>query len=137
MKPHRLHNKKFVTTGNMHGLSSSETVFHYAQQEDVITGTYAGGLIAHGFLVGKQTGPDEIELLFHCLTSTKSLEAGQSRGKITEDGNGHLLLIFSWNWLTGDQSGGFSSYIEVEKPLLPNNGQQISQKCLRVVRKSQ
>lgn len=113
MKPYNLHHKTFVVIENDKGLSSSETKFHYAQFEDLITATYKGGKIREGKIVGRQTAPDEIELLFQCVTETNELKAGQSKGKITEDSNGKLQLSFEWNWLNGDRSGGMSYYTEI------------------------
>lgn len=108
-----LHHKKFITTENKNGLSSSETIFAYFQKGNTITGTYQGGEIKEGFVVGKQVSDTEIELLFQCITSTGDLKAGTSQGIISTDSEGKLLLNFTWQWLNGDQSSGTSSYIEL------------------------
>lgn len=113
MTYYHLNNKTFVTTGNEKGLSSTETKFHYQQHNDLITATYSGGQIREGQVVGRQTSPNEIELLFQCVTLANELKAGQSKGKIAEDADGKLLLSFEWHWLNGDQSGGMSYYKEV------------------------
>ncbi|MBC5992676.1 hypothetical protein H8S84_07505 [Pontibacter sp. SD6] len=115
MAKYNLHGRKFVSTGNEKGLSNEDTIFHYFQDGQVITGKYKGGAIAEGFLVGKQTADDELELLFHCITTGNELRAGQSKGKITAATNGQLYLSFNWNWLNGDNSGGLSFYKEVEQ----------------------
>ncbi|WP_420386341.1 hypothetical protein [Roseivirga sp.] len=113
MKNIDIDDKKFVTVENTKGLSSSETIFHYKRSGQVITGTYQGGAIIEGFVVGKQLNEDSIELLFQCLTNTGELKAGHSRGKIFMRENGKLGLKFDWAWLNGDLSGGKSEYIEV------------------------
>ena len=113
MKTYNLHNRRFIPIANEKGLASGATIFHYLQEGDVITATYKGGAIASGNIVGRQTGPDEIALLFQCVTENRELKAGQSKGKITEDEQHNLLLTFEWNWLNGDLSGGFSYYREV------------------------
>jgi hypothetical protein len=110
MKQYNLDGKAFVTTGNEKGLSSTETIFRYSQKNDLVTATYDGGLIKAGFVVGKQIGPDRLNLLFQCFTQNGELLAGQSEGTITEDENGHLALSFQWVWLNGDKSGGTSFY---------------------------
>jgi hypothetical protein len=106
-------NKRFVTTGNEHGVSGTDTVFEYQIHGQQITGTYGGGRIAKGHLVGRVTGPNRIELLFQCVTHDGELMAGQSQGRISRNARGLVELHFDWAWLTGDRSGGQSSYVEL------------------------
>ncbi|NVK04994.1 MAG: hypothetical protein HWD92_09225 [Flavobacteriia bacterium] len=108
-----LHDKKFVTIGNHSGLSSDETIFHYFQAGEVITGKYSGGVIKEGFIVGKQTGDNTIELLYQCITIEGELKAGDSRGFVSGMPDGRMRIEFDWSWLNGDLSGGKSEYIEL------------------------
>jgi hypothetical protein len=108
-----LNNKKFIATENKSGLSSNETIFHYFQNGNTITGNYKGGTILEGFIVGKKAKTSHIELLFQCLTENGELRVGESKGTISENKNGRLELKFDWNWLNGDLSGGKSEYIEI------------------------
>jgi len=112
MKKMDINNKKFVAVSNESGLSSSLTVFHYFQKDGKITGTYSGGAIVNGSIVGKQLNNDTISLLFQCLTDEGHLMAGQSTGKVSLNKDGRLELSFDWEWLNGDKSGGKSHYIE-------------------------
>ncbi|MBW1294778.1 hypothetical protein GBO31_04620 [Aquimarina litoralis] len=107
-----LNDKKFVTTENKSGISSNETIFHYFQDGSIITGSYMGGSIQKGSIVGKQTSDSEIELLYQCITTEGELKAGESKGIISKTPHGKLKLTFNWNWLNGDLSGGKSEYIE-------------------------
>ena len=109
-----LNDRKFITIENKSGLSSNETIFHYFQNGNTITGKYKGGAILEGFIVGKQTDTSQIELLFQCLTEDDELKVGKSNGVISQNQNGKLELKFDWNWLNGDLSGGKSEYIEIE-----------------------
>lgn len=109
-----INNKKFITTENKSGLSSDETVFHYFQNGNKITGNYKGGAILEGFIVGKKTSINQVKLLFQCLTEENELKSGESKGVISENKNGKLELKFDWNWLNGNLSGGKSEYIEIE-----------------------
>jgi hypothetical protein len=109
-----LHLKKFITTENKNGLSSDETIFQYFQEGNTITGTYKGGEIKEGFVVGKQLSENEIELLFQCITTQGDLKAGKSQGIISRTADGRLLLNFTWFWLDDNSSGGTSSYIELQ-----------------------
>ncbi|MBO3698098.1 hypothetical protein [Roseivirga sp. E12] len=112
MKAYNLNQKRFVTAENNSGLSSHETVFEYHQDGDIITGNYQGGLIKTGQLVGRQIKPDTIKLLYHCITETGELMAGESTGTLSMKGE-RIQINFDWNWLNGDRSGGKSEYIEL------------------------
>lgn len=109
----RLHNRRFAVTNNTHGLSGAGTVFHYLVEGDAISSTYKGGRIRLGMQVGRVTGVDTIELLFHCLTLDGELLSGWSRGTVGVDQTGRTILSFVWGWLSGAVGGGESSYVEV------------------------
>lgn len=111
--PFNLDNKRFIPSQNDHGLSTSETVFHYFQSGETITGRYGGGEISEGNFVGKFIGPDQIELRFQCLTKSLELLSGESIGRVTALPNGKLALNFEWRWLDGEEEGGISSYVEL------------------------
>lgn len=113
-----IHDCRFVTRGNPHGRSGADTVFEYFVAEpDVITGTYRGGEIRAGQLVGRITGPDAIELRFQCITTAGELLSGLSQGRVSREPTGLLCLDFEWAWLSGDEGGGTSSYVEL--PAVP------------------
>jgi hypothetical protein len=78
----RLNNRRFTVAGNAQGLSGAGTVFHYHVEENAISGTYEGGRIRMGNQVGRVTGSDTIELLYHCLTMDGEILAGWSRGTV-------------------------------------------------------
>lgn len=80
---------------------------------DAISSTYKGGRIRLGMQVGRVTGVDTIELLFHCLTLDGELLSGWSRGTVGVDQTGRTILSFVWGWLSGAVGGGESSYVEV------------------------
>ncbi|CAI8857094.1 hypothetical protein [Pseudomonas sp. IT-P218] len=109
----RLHDRRFTVAGNTHGLSGAGTVFHYQVEGDAISGTYQGGKIRMGHQVGRVTGPDTIELLFHCLTTEGEILSGWSRGTVGVDHTGRTTLSFVWGWLSGATGGGESSYVEL------------------------
>ncbi|WP_330209395.1 hypothetical protein [Pseudomonas sp. AM4(2022)] len=109
----RLHNRRFVVANNAQGLSGTGTVFHYKVEDGVISSTYQGGRIRLGTQVGRVTGVDSIELLYHCMTINGELLAGWSRGTVGVDQAGHTTLSFVWGWLSGQTGGGESSYVEL------------------------
>lgn len=109
----RMNNRRFVVASNAFGLSDASTVFHYHVEDHVITGSYQGGHIRTGHLVGRATGHDTIELLYQCLTAEGELLAGWSRGTVGVDLAGRTTLNFVWGWLSGASGGGESSYVEL------------------------
>ena len=109
-----INNKQFITTGNESGLSSDETVFYYYENNDVVTGSYKGGAITAGQIVGRRLPNNRLELAFQCVTEAGELKSGQSKGVISTNSEGKLALSFDWFWLNGDKSGGKSFYIEKE-----------------------
>lgn len=109
----RMHDRRFVVTGNEHGLSNADTVFHYFVSDGVITGAYQGGHIRTGHLAGRATGAASIELLYHCVTTAGELLAGWSRGTVGVNAAGLSTLSFEWGWLHGATGGGQSSYVEL------------------------
>ncbi|HKS15278.1 MAG TPA: hypothetical protein VJS90_19790 [Pseudomonas sp.] len=109
----RLHNRRFIVANNSQGLSGSDTVFHYLVEDRAITGTYQGGRIRTGHQVGRVTGPDTIELLYHCITTDGEILAGWSRGTVGADQAGRTTLHFVWGWLSGATGGGESNYVEL------------------------
>ena len=109
----RLHDRRFVTTGNPHGVSGADTVFHYWMDGPTISGTYQGGRIRDGHLIGRATGAETIELLYHCVTTDGELLAGWSRGRVGTDATGRTTLAFEWGWLSGAEGGCESQYVEL------------------------
>ena len=109
-----INNKKFLTIGNESGLSTEETIFYYYENDSVVTGSYSGGLITQGQIIGKRLPNNHLELAFQCVTEEGALKSGQSKGIISKNNNGKLTLSFDWFWLNGDKSGGQSFYIEKE-----------------------
>ena len=109
----RLNNRRFTVAGNSHGVSGAGTVFHYQVEGNDISSTYQGGRIRMGHQVGRATGPDSIELLYHCVTTDGEILAGWSRGTVGVDHAGRTTLAFVWGWLSGATGGGESSYVEL------------------------
>ena len=109
----RLHNRCFVVANNTQGLSGAGTVFEYQVEGDAISGTYQGGRIRSGQQIGRNTGPQTIELLYQCLTLEGERLAGWSRGTVGVDSAGRTTLSFVWGWLWGATGGGESSYVEI------------------------
>lgn len=109
----RLHGKRFVATENAGGISNSQTIFEYSVAGDAITGTYRGGSILTGNIVGRALSDRTIALLFQCIADDMRILAGESVGTIGIDEAGLTTLEFEWAWLSGDRSRRRSSYVEI------------------------
>jgi len=114
----RLHNRRFAVASNTQGLSDASTIFHYLVDGAAISGTYQVGKIHSGHQVGRVTGPNTIELLYHCLTTEGELRSGWSRGTVGVDHAGLTTLSFVWGWLSGATGGGESNYVELREGAL-------------------
>lgn len=109
----RLDGRRFVATDNPEGVADAHTIFHYRSDGAAIAGTYRGGTIQEGYLLGRATSDDSIELLYHCRTTDGELRCGRSSGRLSLDSEGRMRLEFEWEWLTGDRRGGRSRYREI------------------------
>jgi len=96
------------------GEVGDETRFHYRQDGDQLTGTYSGGRIRRGHLLGHVHGDGRLEFVYHHENADGDLCAGRCTSVPRRSTNGSLVLDESWTWLTGDRSTGTSVLVEVE-----------------------
>jgi hypothetical protein len=107
----------FVTSGNAGGISNSQTLFEYSVDGDMIFGTYAGGDILQGQMVGRVLSDETIALLFHCVTGDMRLLAGEAVGTVGMNQAGRATLDFEWASFSGDRSRHRASYMEINPSL--------------------
>jgi hypothetical protein len=108
-------NKMFRGLSNSdNGEVSSETVFHYHQQSNVLSGTYSGGEIARGELLGVVRDDGSLDFFYHHINTAGELMAGRCHSVPERDSEGRIVLRESWQWLSGDRSSGESLVREVE-----------------------
>ena len=90
------------------GETSSETVFHYKQVDNILTSEYSGGKIKYGHLIGLVDNRGNIEIRYHQVNDKDELMTGvcKSIPEILE--NGKIRLYESWEWTSGDKSKGQS-----------------------------
>ncbi|HUR32145.1 MAG TPA: hypothetical protein VMZ69_11995, partial [Saprospiraceae bacterium] len=98
--------KSIVNTAN--GETSSETIFHYKQQGNVLTAEYSGGKILYGHLLGLVDKDGNIDMRYHQINNKGEMMTGicKSMPEILE--NGKIRLHESWQWTSGDNSKGQS-----------------------------
>lgn len=107
-----LHNKRMRPRINSaNGQVDESTLFHYYQEGDYVWGTYSGGSVERGVLIGKMNAKRNI--LFHYLQIEKDGTLGQGFSNSSTEylNNGRLALYEDWEW-TGNRSGSGTAIIE-------------------------
>lgn len=105
-------NKVFKPIQNTeNGETSSETLFHYKQEGNIISSDYKGGKIIYGHLIGLVNEDGSIEMSYHQINSKKEMMTGKCFSKPEILVNGKIRLHETWEWTSGDFSSG-SSVIE-------------------------
>ncbi len=106
------HNRKFKPTINSeNGETSSDTIFHYLQDGNILTASYSGGAIKKGQLIGLVDEKGNIDMRYHQVNIKGKLMTGICRSKPEIMTNGKIRLHETWKWTSGDESRG-SSIIE-------------------------
>lgn len=107
------HNKTFVPIQNTeNGESSSQTVFHYKQEGNILTSTYSGGEILKGQLIGLVDERGNIEMRYQQVNQKGELRTGKCSSKPEILANGKIRLHEKWEWTSGDRSKGESTLEE-------------------------
>ena len=108
-------NKKFRPILNAeNGETSSETIFLYWQNDDILMATYKGGKIATGHLLGKVDEFGNIKMRYHQINTAGELMTGFCHSKPEILTDGRLRLHETWQWTSGDGSKGKSILEEVK-----------------------
>lgn len=98
-----------VNTAN--GETSAETVFQYRQTGTLLTGTYGGGRIVAGQLLGLVDEAGNLDFRYHHLNTAGQLQTGTCQSTPEVLPGGRLRLHERWQWTSGDGSAG-SSVVE-------------------------
>lgn len=88
--------------------TDNETIFKYEQKRDLLTGTYSGGSISYGHLIGLVDEGGRIDMRYHHLTVDGELKTGICRSIPEFLDSGKIRLHESWQWTSGDKSKGTS-----------------------------
>ena len=107
-------NKKFRAVSNSeNGAVDEQTIFHYFQNENILTCTYIGNSIKHGHLIGIVDENGNISMRYHQINANGELMTGicNSTAEIME--NGKIRLYEKWQWTSGDLSKGESVLEEI------------------------
>lgn len=108
-------NRVFAVRDNSaNGEVGDGTVFRYHQTGDRLTGTYEGGAIEQGHLVGTVHVDGSLTFVYHHVTTGGDLRAGRCESEPMRDDAGRLVLRERWRWFTGDRTMGTSELVEVD-----------------------
>lgn len=107
-------NKKFRPFSNTeNGETSSETIFYYKQEKNVLTSEYSGGEIKKGHLIGVVSENGNIEMHYHHLNTKNEFKTGICHSTPELLPNGKLRLHENWQWTSGEKSKGTSILEEI------------------------
>ncbi len=107
-------NKRFkVIQNSSTGEVSSGLIFHYSQQDNVISCSYSGDSIVQGQLLGIVDQSGSINMRYHQVNQLGEIMTGicESEPEVMEDGR--IRLYENWQWTCGDHSKGTSILEEV------------------------
>lgn len=114
MQIFNLNHKIFRSVANSdNGEVDASTRFHYHQDGDVIWADYAGGAIVKGHLLGKILPNGELDFRYHHINTVGEMMVGVCRSTPQILADGRLRFEERWQWLSGDQSAGYSEIEEV------------------------
>lgn len=106
--------KTFRSTENTpNGEVSSETLFNYHQDGNIVWAEYSGGDIVRGTLIATVQPGNELEMRYQHVNHSGELMTGRCRStpEVLEDGR--LRMRERWVWTGGDLSEGESVVEEV------------------------
>jgi len=108
------HNKCFrVVENTSNGETSTETIFEYKQENEIISCSYGGGKIKTGNLLGTVDASGVINMSYHQINTKGELVFGTCTSKPVIMPNGKIKLLESWQWGSGDLSKGNSTLEEL------------------------
>jgi len=96
------------------GEVNSETIFHYHQENEIVSANYDGGSIRAGHLLGKMLKDGTLEFTYHHINLEGTLKLGKCISVPTLLPDGRLKYSEKWQWINGNKSSGKSQIIEID-----------------------
>ncbi|MEM9599846.1 MAG: n-acetylglutamate synthase [Pseudomonadota bacterium] len=90
---------------------TSDTLFRYDQRGNVLMGTYSGGDIEFGSLLGKIRPDGALTFLYQHVTKSGLLRSGRCDSRPEILPNGKIRLHEDWQWTSGLGAGGVGTSI--------------------------
>ena len=99
-----LDGRVFAVADSGGGVATTDTTFHYAEEDGVVTARYAGGTIRRGFLVGTRNG-DSLDFRYAQLHTNGSTATGHCITELELLDDGRVRLNETWEWESREGSG--------------------------------
>jgi hypothetical protein len=108
------HNRKFRAIANSaNGETSSDTIFYYQQQGNIVSASYSGGQIISGNLIALVDASGSLNMRYHQVNTKGELMTGICFSTPEILPNGKTRLHEKWEWTSGDRSKGESIIEEI------------------------
>jgi hypothetical protein len=104
-----------AVSNSKHGSINTETEMNFTSDEGIVIGSYGGGTVITGHVIGKHVGDSEIEMLYHSVNTSGAIQAGKAHGRFARDEEGRMYMYLDWQWLTGDGSSGQSEWLMISR----------------------
>lgn len=107
-------NKRFVAIKNSdNGEVTPDLIFHYLQNDNIITSDYSGDKIKKGQLIGLVDNKGCIDMRYHQVNLRGELMTGICKSTPEIMANGKIRLFEKWSWTSGDKTNGESILEEI------------------------
>lgn len=83
----------------------TDTIFRYEQRDAVLMGTYSGGTVEYGTLIGNVHSDGSLSFLYQHITKSGALKSGQCDSRPEILPGGRIRLHETWQWLSGKNVG--------------------------------
>jgi hypothetical protein len=108
-----LDGRVFAVADSGGGVATTDTTFHYNEDDGVVSATYLGGTIRSGFLIGTRTD-DSLDFRYVQLHTDGSTASGHCVTELELLPDGRIRLNESWEW---ESRAGSGQSIAEETPL--------------------
>ena len=110
-----LHQKRFRVVANERGMSNELTTFEDGAKDDLVLGSYHGGPILMGQIIGMACNDDTLDLRFQSVALGGELKSGWSRATVSMKLDSQLVMSFECSWLLSDHGTcSYSTHVEVQ-----------------------
>lgn len=108
------HNRRFVAIKNSeNGEVTPDLIFHYLQNDNIISSEYSSDKIKKGQLIGLVDNEGCIDMRYHQINFKGELMTGICKSIPKIMSNGKIRLHEKWIWTSGDKTNGESILEEI------------------------
>lgn len=101
----------YLKSNSSNGTSSTDTIFHYKQNKDVVTANFTGGNVLCGNIIAIHKG-DYLDMIYQMLTTNNELKSGKAIANVFITETNKIQLNLNWEWLIPGNIKGTSTYCE-------------------------